>query len=394
MADFIEYTDEIFPGVKHLKGVCVEGKELYYLSDSHALYDYVQKFRNGFDVNFTPENMDMFINKANYFLYPDKRLKSCNADLKGKDKGKDKDISVEDFSFYCVNMFYKRFGIEFDFLRITSDKTDAAFVEGQKCCLVDLFRQCLYWLQIGKKIHKNMWDKLLRMFYRDLRFQLSKIDITYLMLTYNPFLKSELREYALCSNRAFHQLKNLYTHTNYVVGNDALVDRMNKAAIEQFKKAEDTVRLIYSLVFAENKQDINEVVENLCSQNPPPIRLTACEPHIYPVEFKKFYSKLDDKNATWKAELINAWMSCNLIGIYESSDASALTYAMYKEEYQLFYDKYKSLCAKILQIKKEKKEAYWNVLTEKVLHFESMLHNTAFCLFLQLCSCETEDDEE
>ena len=294
-------------------------------------------------------------------------------------------------------MFYKRFGIEFDFLRITSDKTNTDFVEEQKHCLVDLFIQCLYWLKIGKQIEESIWNKLLRMFYRDLRFQLSKIDIKYLILTYNPFLKSELREYALCSSRAFHQMKNLYTHTNYAVGNDALVDRMHKAAIEQFKKAKATVRLISSLISAENKEDINnEVVEDLCSQNQPPtpIRLASYEPHIYPIEFEDFYLKLDDKDENWKAKLIDAWLSCNFIGIYESSDASVLTYAMYRNKYKFLYNRYQSLCAEVWQIKNEKKEAYWNVLTEKVFHFESMIHNTAFCLFLQHCSCETEDDEE
>lgn len=115
----------------------------------------------------------------------------------------------------CVNMFYKRFGIEFDFLRITSDKTNTDFVEEQKHCLVDLFSQCLYWLKIGKQIEESIWDKLLRMFYRDLRFQLSKIDIKYLILTYNPFLKSELRESALCSSRAFHQLMKLLRNQKF-----------------------------------------------------------------------------------------------------------------------------------------------------------------------------------
>lgn len=221
--------------------------------------------------------MDMFINKVNYFLYPDKRLESCCADFK------DKDISIEDFSVYCVNMFYKRFGIEFDFLRIIPDKADSAFVEGQKRCLVDLFKQCLYWLNIGKGVQEEIWDKLLKMFYRDLRFQLLKIDRKYLMSTYDPILKSELKEYALCSGNAFHHLKNLYTHTNYVIGNDELVNHMQNAADDQYTIFKKTIQFISALVSAKSKQDIHGVVENLYSKNIPSARLTACEPHMFPL---------------------------------------------------------------------------------------------------------------
>lgn len=385
MADFIEYTDEIFPRLKHLKGVCVEGKEQYYLSKSHALYDYVQKSRNGFDVNFTSANMDMFINKMNYFLYPDKRSKSDNANLK------DRDISVDDFSLYCVNMFYKRFGIDFNFLRITSDKTNTDFVEEQKHCLVHLFSQCLYWLKKVKKTDENVWDELLRIFYRDLRFQLSKIDIIYLIREYNPFLPYELREYAQCSIIAYHKLKKLYMHANYVLGNDELVNEMQKFSNEQLKKSEDTVRLISSLVSAENKQDIKAVVEGLCFKNPPPISQAGYGLYIRPTEFEDFYLKLDDKNEYWRKALIDKWMSCIWSEIGEKLDTSVLMYAMYKENEQDFYNKYISLCAELWQIKNEKKEAYWNVLTEKVLNFESRLNSTAVCLFFYKTN---EDGEE
>lgn len=51
MVDFIEYTDEIFPNLKHYRGVSSNGQ--YYLSDSHALYYYVRKNRDGNDATFT-----------------------------------------------------------------------------------------------------------------------------------------------------------------------------------------------------------------------------------------------------------------------------------------------------------------------------------------------------
>lgn len=102
--------------------------------------------------------------------------------------------------------------------------------------------------------------------------------------------------------------------------------------------------------------------------------------------------------------MINAWMSYNQIGVCESADTSTITYAMYKDEYESIFKKYRLLCKKILTIKNEKKEDYWKILEEneyypdlltiKVCNFEAMLHNTAFCLAMQMYQDEKEEGEE
>lgn len=106
--DFIEYTEEIFAGVKNTVGV--KTKSGYYLTDSQALSVYVKKCHQNPKHSFTSASMSGFLNKCRYFIYPENRMQDCKID-----------ISVREFSERCVTMFFKRFGINFGFLRINSD---------------------------------------------------------------------------------------------------------------------------------------------------------------------------------------------------------------------------------------------------------------------------------
>lgn len=387
LADFIEYSDEIFLDVKHFKGECVDGKEQYYLSTSHALYDYVKKSKNGEKPNFTSANMDMFLNKVKYFLYPQKRSEQYK-----------KDISVKDFSSYCVNMFYRRFGIDFDFLRITPDETNVAFVEKQKECLVDLFRDCLYFISEKmkiEKVEKGTWNRLLMIEYQNIRYQLFQEDREYLFSKYNVFLRPELEDYVSSFSRAFHHLKRVYRDGVVVIGKSEFLYDLHKDAQMQYVKAKCTIDLIFCIISATEKSDILNQIQKLNfyvfkyeDENN-----QIDEVRISLRKFKEFYETLDDINSEQKSTLIENLLYYVWGAVGTFPEQCAITYSMYKENYKYYYEEYKEIYEKIFEIKKKHREIYYNVHAVNFYEFQSMVQKTMLFLFREYC-CQTDGDAE
>ena len=373
LADFIEYSDEIFLDVKHFKGECVDGKEQYYLSTSHALYDYVKKSKNGEKPNFTSANMDMFLIKVKYFLYPQKRSEQYK-----------KDISVKDFSSYCVNMFYRRFGIDFDFLRITPDETSVAFVGKQKDCLVDLFQNCLYFLQRVERVEKKTWNGLLMIEYQNIRYQLFLENKNYLFLKYNAFLKSELKDYASSFSSAFHHLKEVY-RGGVIIGKNDFLNRLREDAQLQYIKARCTVDLISSIISATGKSDILNKIEKLnCyifKYEDENSKVSSVRSSLR--EFKEFYEALDDINLEQKSTLIENCLYSICHMVYTFPDECVIAYSMYKDDYEYYYKKYEKIYERIFEIKRKHREIYYNVHTMNLHRFQYMVQNTKLSLFLE-----------
>ncbi len=231
--DFIEYTEEIFEGVKNTVGV--KTKSGYYLSDSQALSMYVKKCRQNPNHNFTAANISGFLNKCKYFIYPENRTENYKVD-----------ISVRDFSERCVAMFFKRFGINFNFLRINSD--NEKFVEVQKKCLENLFEQIISMFSRQKGFGENNFLHLLEMYYCRYRFDLHKIDMDYMFIHYDVIMQSELNDYLICTTNAFHSLKFIYTRANYVVGRKEYIQEIRKHYQKQIKEIKSACRLIADIV--------------------------------------------------------------------------------------------------------------------------------------------------
>ncbi|MGN1086063.1 MAG: hypothetical protein ACI4Q5_03420 [Porcipelethomonas sp.] len=369
MADFIKYTDEIFPGIKNFKGECVAGKELYYLSGGHALYDYVKKVEDKLEVDFSDDNYNMLIYKIMYFLYPEKRFESFK-----------NDISVEDFSSYCVSMFYRRFGIEFDFLRIKPDTAPAEFVEEQKTCLINLYESCLGLLMNKKEVNTDIFRMILNMFYQEYRLKLTNINLQYLISEYDPCLKSELKECVFAYSNSFHRLKQLYPKEGYLAGRNEIVNQLSKIPDIQIEQVDNTLNLISDVISAQNKQDVEKTVKSMSVNN------------LEPKEFLDFYSELEDDISDWKISLIDFWLTYSLIGLDEKADVSIITYAMYNDSYTEISDRYLKLCKKISEIRENNKKNYWKVLTEKICTFETMIYNTTFALLFQIVSRGEENE--
>jgi len=317
--DFIEYTEEIFDGVKNTVGV--KTKSGYYLSDSQALSIYVKKCRQNPNHNFTAANISGFLNKCRYFIYPEKRTENYKVD-----------ISVREFSERCVAMFFKRFGINFSFLRINSDNEN--FVKVQKKCLENLFEQIISLFSRQKDFKENDFLHLLEMYYCRYRFELYNTDMDCLFNNYNAIMQSELSDYLICTTNAFHKLKFIYTKANYVVGRKEYIQEIRKHYREQINEIKSACRLISDTV----KSGKNNI-----------------------------------KN-------------------FNTSDLSVIaTYMLYENNYGEVLKDFRKICSYMTNIRNKYSGMYDRILNMELVKFECMINKFYFYILVQYQNAPEDD---
>lgn len=323
--DFIKFTEELFVGVKNTIGEEISSG--YYLIDSHMLSDYVKKCQESPKHNFTTANTAGFLNKCRYFLYPEKRAEHYKAD-----------ISVRTFSECCVTMFFKRFGVNFSFLRINSDHEK--FVEVQKKCIENLFEQVLSWFRKRKSLEEHDFLQLLEMCYCRYRFELYNIDKDYFLNNYEYLLQSELNDYNNCSIKAFHKLKIMYTKSNNTAGNVSYLD-----------------------------------------------------------EIKAYYKvQMDIIQSIWKSITETIASGKNKIKNSDLPDLSVIaTYLLYKnDEYDKTLEYFRKKCASLMKTRNKNPEFYDNILNTEnmdLVKFECLLHKFYFYI-MKLSQNVPKDSED
>lgn len=317
--DFIEYTEEIFDGVKNTVGV--KTKSGYYLSDSQALSIYVKKCRQNPNHNFTAANISGFLNKCRYFIYPKNRTENYKVD-----------ISVRDFSERCVAMFFKRFGINFSFLRINSDNEN--FIKVQKRCLENLFEQIISMFSRQKNVEENNFLRLLEMYYCRYRFELYNTDMDCLLNNYNVIMQSELSDYLICTTNAFHSLKFIYTRANYVVGRKECVRVIKKYYQKKIREIESSCRLI-----ADTVKSGKNNVENF---NTPDLSVIAA-------------------------------------------------YMLYENNYGEVLKDFRKICSYMTNIRNKHSELYNRILNMELVKFECMINKFYFYILVQYQNAPEND---
>ncbi|MCM1507888.1 MAG: hypothetical protein NC177_12270 [Ruminococcus flavefaciens] len=317
--DFIEYTEEIFAGVKNTVGG--KTKSGYYLIDSQALSVYVKNCRQSPNHSFTSACISGFLNKCRYFIYPENRTESYKAD-----------IPLREFSERCVDMFFKKFGINFSFLRIDSDNT--MFVEVQKKCLENLFEQIISLFCKYGSFDEKEFLHFLEMYFCRYRFELYNTDMNCLFSNYDVFTQSELSDYVICTTNAFYKLKFIYTRSNYVVGREEYIRKIRNHYQVQMNEIQSTFRLVYDAVKLGRSIDKN-------------------------------------------------------FNIYDLS--AVATYMLYKNNYDEVLKKFGKFCSGMADLRKKYSERYDKIMNMNLVKFECTLHKFFFYIIVQYQNAPEDD---
>lgn len=256
ISKFIEYTFELFPNLKNTVGDKAKGKDKSYsLTDSQALSVYIRKYNKGSNPVFTQCNVNFFINKCRYFIYPEQREK-----IYINSSGKVMDISVDEFSDRCINLFFLHFGINFSFLRIEKDD-NTKFAHQQKKFLEDLFYQTVSLFKRDKteKSHKSEIIFLLKLLFVKYRYILFSVDKERLQ-KFNPYLNDEVKN--LITYTALHSF-HLGKPAFYIINEDGTfsVEEQDEEILSSFRNKNFSdidmlMQRIYGILLSEKKEDI------------------------------------------------------------------------------------------------------------------------------------------
>lgn len=315
LSDFIEYTEEIFVGVKNTVGDRLDSR--YFLCESPSLSTYVKDCRKSSNRSFTSSNCSGFLNKCRYFIYPENRSEQYKAD-----------ISVKDFSERCVFMFFKRFGINYSFLRITPELTDnKEFIAVQKRCLEDLFEQIMKNFMIQKCYEEDDFLCLLKLYFCRYRFDLYKIDMGYLLGHYDILMQSELNDYLIYTTNAFHKLKFIYSGSK-VVGRKEFISMLKNNYIKQIKKLNGTFNAIADVMKAKKKENVEKYLNEI---------------------FKEEYSDWKE-DEDWKLKFLHLSLRpCN-----EPLALSTIAaYMLYFNDYENVVNDFMTLCSDMADMREE-----------------------------------------
>lgn len=317
--DFIECTEEIFKGVKNTVGG--ETNSEYYLRYSQALSVYVKNCRQNPNHSFTPASISGFLNKCRYFIYPENRIESYKID-----------ISVREFSERCVTVFFKRFGMNFSFLRINSD--NKKFIEVQKKCLENLFEQIISIFHKYDVFEEKEFLNFLKMYYCRYRFDLYNTDMKCLFSNYDVLMRSELNDYVRYTTNAFHKLKSIYTRARHIYERDEYILEIRRH-------------------YQKNIKDIE----------------TVCE------------------------QVSDAMKSgVNNIEKFNMPEWSAISvYMLYKNNYSEVWKIFKEIYSEMVNIRNNNPKKYDEILSVELVKFECMLHKFLFYIIVQSLNAPEDD---
>lgn len=341
LSDFIEYTEEIFSGIKNTVGDEIDS--CYFLYDSPMLSAYVKECKQKSKRSFTAADCSGFLNKCRYFIYPEKRFKQYKAD-----------ISLKDFSERCVFMFSKRFGINLSFLRITPGLTEnEEFISEQKRCLEDLFVQIMKNFMIQSCYKESFFSDILRLYYCRYRFDLYRVDMRYLLGNYDLLMQSELNDYLFYTTDAFHKLKFICTESK-VIGRKSFVETLKTNYTKQIKELNETFNATADVMKAKKKEDVEEYLNKIFKE--------------------EYFAWREDKN--WKLNFLH-------LSLQQYNNTLALSivaaYMLYFNDYQTVLNDFKKLCSDMVYMREE----YAKFPLTDLIKFECNIHEFYFYILVE-----------
>lgn len=340
LSDFIEYTEEIFAGVKNTVGERVGS--CYFLYENQTLSTYVKDCKKKPNRSFTSANCSDFLNKCRYFIYPERRAEQYKAD-----------ISVKNFSERCVLMFFKRFGINYSFLRITPELTDnKEFIAEQKRCLEDLFEQIIKNFMIQSSYEENFFADMLKLYYCRYRFDLYKVDMGYLLGHYDILMQSELNDYLIYTTDAFHKLKFIYSGSK-AVGLKEFISTVKNQYTRQIKELNKTLNVLADVMKAKKKENVEKYLNKIFKE--------------------EYFAWREDKN--WKLKFIHLYLHPNN-GTFSLSTIAA--YMLYFNDYQTVVNDFMKLCSDMAGMREE----YAKFPVTNLIRFECMIYQFYFYILV------------
>ena len=241
------------------------------------------------------------------------------------------DISVREFSERCIAMFFKRFGINFNFLRINSD--NKKFIEIQKKCLENLFEQIISMFSKHGDFEEREFLYFLKMYYCRYRLELYNTDMKFLFDNYDVLIQSELNNYITYTTKAFHKLKSIYTRAKYVYGRDEYILEIGK----HYKKNKKDIEMACKQVSDAMKSGEN--IEKICMPE-------------------------------WSAMSV---------------------YMLYKNNYSEVWKDFRKIYSEMLEIRNNNPKKYDKILNLELVRFECMLHEFFFYIIVQFLNAPEDD---
>lgn len=214
--DILKRSDYLFPDMATAVGLNNNGR--YDLIRNQTLSDVINEIKNykmqkKFDTEtddekktrkFTPNNLEQFLYKCCYFIYPEKRDIGSNYKIKN-------DITPDEFSRKIVNIFFELSGVYFSYLIIDSTIENKDFIKKQKEYLKELIDYTLKFFMLFKRqktTYTNFASFLEGQFYK-FRFLLFNEYIIE-TLRCNPLSQQEWHRFYQTVSKAFDQMKRMY----------------------------------------------------------------------------------------------------------------------------------------------------------------------------------------
>ncbi|MGN0605972.1 MAG: hypothetical protein ACI4JM_05575 [Oscillospiraceae bacterium] len=246
-------------------------------------------------------------------------------------------------------MFFKRFGINYSFLRMTPELTEnKEFISVQKRCLEDLFEQIIKNFMIQSSYDESLFSDMLKLYYCRYRFDLYKVDMGYLLGHYDILMQSELSDYLIYTTDAFYKLKFIYSGSK-AVGLKEFISMVKNQYTRLIKELNETFNATADVIKAKKKEDVDKYLND---------------------RFNGEYSDWrEDKD--WKLKFIHLSLS----QYNEPFALSAIAaYMLYFNDYQTVVNDFMKLCSGMADMREE----YAKFPVTELIRFECMIYEFYF----------------
>lgn len=270
-ADFLKQANYIFTGFESTIGEQNKSGE-YSLASKRSLSRYISNYKNGQFQHLKDEICQYFLNKIRYYIFPEKR----QSEYESADGSRVESLDV--FSDKCVTLIFQLTGINFSFLRISSENKNKEFIEEQKCYLETLFEMIvslfksaeasLYTLNENEKIKysgivkcvlsKEDLRNYVKLYYTYARWQLLLKFSQYLVSNYSLFTADELINCTRYSSYAYNQLKHLISESKYDLNKDEAEEKLKKGYQNSAAALKKIVNGIIKILDSDAIEDIKK----------------------------------------------------------------------------------------------------------------------------------------
>ena len=334
-------TDELFGKFTSTVGEAVgEGKNIRYkLETKQTLHDFIKKCKDGKNASLMNNHCDMLVNKCRYYLYPEKRITEYTL------LGGESVESVERFSERCIGLFFRLTGVDFNFLRVDTE-AKKAFSSQQKKSIETLFRDTMQQFKYaeGNQIAGSYFITFIKLEYVKARYELLKIDTSYLANRYHPFRNDELVHFVEYTLSAYQVLNSMFIKENYLIGRNETLGKMKHGFKRSYTKLQNLIEHILFVSNLEGRKELKKLFENELKISAKRIGITDDN------ETKDYIQSLKNLNA---AEWKNKYIQLMLDRKYSDYLFAFVQSVMFVGNYKEALGTMENLCEQTLDILKK-----------------------------------------